>query len=82
MCSRKKFSESFWVQRIKMVSDKSWREFSKSFKTIVFSKYTNTSFIKNGRNVLCTKMKFSIKDFFSKCDEVLNRKLHFLCSVM
>ena len=32
-------------------------------------------------------MKFSIKDFFSKCDLVtfteviLNRKLHFLCSV-
>ena len=38
-----------------------------------------------------TKMKFSIKDFFSKCDlqqivnlvtfneEILNRKLHFLC---
>ena len=41
------------------------------------------------------KMKFSIKDFFSKCvnvtksaadlvtftEEILNRKLHFLCSV-
>ena len=36
------------------------------------------------------KMKFSIKDFFSKCDqirrvtfteEILNGKLHFLCSV-
>ena len=35
------------------------------------------------------KMKFSIKDFFSKCDEerrnpteeILNEKLHFLCSV-
>ena len=26
------------------------------------------------------KMKFSIKDFFSKCDQVLNGKLHFLCS--
>ena len=36
------------------------------------------------------KMKFSIKDFFSKCDqtadlvifteEILNGKLHFLCS--
>ena len=39
------------------------------------------------------KMKFSIKDFFSKChqirsfprlvtftEEILNRKLHFLCS--
>ena len=32
------------------------------------------------------KMKFSTKDFFSKCDhtfteEILNGKLHFLCSV-
>ena len=26
------------------------------------------------------KMKFSIKDFFSKCDQI-RRKLHFLCSV-
>ena len=26
------------------------------------------------------KRKFSIKDFFSKCEEILNRKLHFLCS--
>ena len=34
-------------------------------------------------------MKFSVKDFFSKCDqihpqfpeEILNVKLHFLCSV-
>ena len=26
-------------------------------------------------------MKFSIKDFFNKCDETLNGKLYFLCSV-
>ena len=25
-------------------------------------------------------MKFSIKDFFSKCDQILNGKIHFLCS--
>ena len=25
-------------------------------------------------------MRFSIKDFFSKCDQILNGKLHFLCS--
>ena len=25
-------------------------------------------------------MKFSIKDVFSKCDQTLNGKLHFLCS--
>ena len=32
--------------------------------------------------VLCTahKMKFSIKDFLSKCDQILNEKLHFLYS--
>ena len=28
-----------------------------------------------------TKMKFSIKDFFSKCDQIRNGKFHFLCSV-
>ena len=30
------------------------------------------------------KMKFSIKDFFSKCDQIgsfINGKLHFLCSI-
>ena len=26
-------------------------------------------------------MKFSIKDFFSKCDQILNGKLHFMCRV-
>ena len=26
------------------------------------------------------KMKFSITNFFSKCDQILNAKLHFLCS--
>ena len=27
------------------------------------------------------KMKFSIADFFSKCDQIHNGKLHFLCSI-
>ena len=27
------------------------------------------------------KMKFSNKDFFSKCDQIFNGKLHFMCSV-
>ena len=40
-------------------------------------------------NFTAQKMKFSIEDFFSKCDqtsnlvtfkEILNGKLHFLCS--
>ena len=26
------------------------------------------------------KMKFSIRDLFSKCEEILHGKLHFLCS--
>ena len=45
------------------------------------------------QTILRKKMKFSIKDFFSKCDqipsflvmfteEVLNEKLHFLCSAI
>ena len=28
------------------------------------------------------KMKFSIKDLFSKCDQILSRKLNFLYSVI
>ena len=28
------------------------------------------------------KMKFSIKDLFKKCDQILSRKLNFLCSVI
>ena len=28
---------------------------------------------------ICTKKTFSIEDFFSKCKEILNGKLHFLC---
>ena len=31
--------------------------------------------------VTTQKMKFSIKDFFSKCDQILNGKLHFFCAV-
>ena len=30
--------------------------------------------------VTAQKMKFSIKDFFGKCDQILNGKFHFLCS--
>ena len=44
-------------------------------------------------NYAAQKMKFSIKDFFSKCDQIhrklvtfteeaLHGKLHFLCSIM
>ena len=32
-------------------------------------------------NFTTQKMKFSIKDFSSKCDQI-RRKLHFLCSVL
>ena len=30
-----------------------------------------------GKQTLHKKMKFSINDFFSKCEEILNGKLHF-----
>ena len=61
--------------------------------------HSNVIANENGRTVikvtLHKKMKFSIKDFFSKCDQIqrklhglltftekiLNGKLHFLCSV-
>ena len=32
-------------------------------------------------DIATQKMKFSIKDLFSKYDQILNGKLHFLCSV-
>ena len=32
--------------------------------------------------LLYQKMKFSIKDFFSKSDQTLNGKIHFLCSAV
>ena len=57
-------------------------------------KSENTSYIKlfiHERNITAQKMTFSIKDFFSKCDqlrnlvtfteEILNGKRHILCSV-
>ena len=33
-------------------------------------------------NHTAQKMKFSIKGFLSKCDQILNVKLHFLCCVL
>ena len=33
------------------------------------------------RNGTAQKTKFSIKDFFIKCDQILNFELHFLGSV-
>ena len=54
---------------------------------------SNAKLIFRERKITAQKMKFSIKDFFSKCDqmrspedlvtftkEILNGKLHFLCS--
>ena len=35
----------------------------------------------SGTTYTSEKAKFSIKDFFSKCEEILNGKIHFLCSV-
>ena len=34
------------------------------------------------KHVTAQKMKFSIEDFFSKCDQIRNEKIHFLCSVL
>ena len=36
--------------------------------------------INDYHHTLHRKMKFSIKDFFSKCEEILHGKLHFLYS--
>ena len=32
------------------------------------------------KHLTVQKIKFSIKDFFSKCDQILNGKLHSLCN--
>ena len=42
---------------------------NKNDKLVVLKKVFNTA----------QKMKFSIKDFFSNCDQILKEKLHFLC---
>ena len=62
----------------------------KSFKLLTWEFVTiDTEFTCSSRleNNTTQKMKFSIKDFFSKCadlvkfsEEKLNEKLHFLCS--
>ena len=45
------------------------------------SQTVKSTFLKTTESHTAQKMKFSIKDFFSKCDQILNIKLHFLCSV-
>ena len=59
------------------------------FRKVLGSNFTNKGihrrfspicFEKLFRAHIAQKMKFSIKGFFSKCDQILNRKLHFLCS--
>ena len=50
--------------------------------TIKFQTFLLTTHPYSSTNLMnAQNMKFSIKDFFSKCDQILNRKLHFLCSV-
>ena len=43
-------------------------------------KFLQLSALFQRQNTHYTKNKFSIRDFFSKCEEILNGKLHFLCS--
>ena len=55
------------------------------FETNLFSepvKQVNVTpiFKKDDQTLTAQKTKFSIKDFFSKCDQILNGKLHFMCS--
>ena len=41
-------------------------------------------FIYNSGHIIedtAQKMKFCMKDFFSKCDQILNGKLHFFCAL-
>ena len=50
------------------------------FRKVLGSNFTNKGIHQCSEHTLHKKMKFSIKGFFSKCDQILNRKLHFLCS--
>ena len=60
----------------------------KDARTVNFSAGGNSDEWTKRQRYTAQKMKLSIKDFFSKCDqitfteEILNRKLHFLCSDM
>ena len=47
---------------------------------LIHCNVVNNSYHQNSRVFTAQKKKFSIKDFFSKCDQILNGKLHFLCS--
>ena len=52
------------------------------WKAVVLKLWSlKSTFLKTTESHTAQKMKFSIKDFFSKCDQILNIKLHFLCSV-
>ena len=69
----------------KLITSSCKSDMSKSLKIILIE----VNIIKINIIKIYTKMKFSVKDFFSKCDqihpqfpdEILNVKLHFMCSV-
>ena len=47
---------------------------------LIHCNVVNNSYHQNSRVFTAQKPKFFIKDFFSKCDQILNGKLHFLSS--
>ena len=57
----------------------------KKFRRKEYERYfkSTSSNLLSSKKYMEQKMKFFIKDFFSKCDQIyrmLNGKLHFLCS--
>ena len=65
-------------QRIKNTAKKSLG--MSNLKLICKAKKLGLRSTINVIHVHYTKMKFSIKNFFSKCDQILKGKLHLSCS--
>ena len=85
----KQLANSFQIHFLSSIDKKTITNnlllFKKNYKSAVIQKRNleNVSFISplsHSTTILYTaqKMKFSIKDFFSKCDQILNGKIHFL----
>ena len=76
-------SEKTWEDKVfLLVLINTWNRLWK-FVFIITTLYICPCFHNRPFQLFATaqKMKFSIKDFFSKCDQILNGKLYFLCIV-
>ena len=63
---------SLWALNTKNLNFEIWKaiKFLSGTQTYYFAATTNPNF-----NIYCTKMEFSGKDFFRKCEEILKKSL-------